>query len=59
MRPYQTRVRKMRQPGRHPGRSTDGIRQAYHDPAIRAAKAAAKAAAAEAARAREPGGGQP
>lgn len=35
----QTRVRKMRPARRHHGRSTDGIRQTYYDPAIRAAKA--------------------
>ena len=39
MRP-QTRIRKMRRPGQHTGRSTDGIRQTYHDPAIRAARVA-------------------
>jgi hypothetical protein len=39
MRPYQIRVRTMRRPGRHHGRKTDGIRQTYYDPAIRAAKA--------------------
>ena len=36
----QTRVRKMRRPGRHTGRSTDGIRQVYHDPDLRAARRA-------------------
>lgn len=40
MRQYRTRVRKMRQPGRHPGRSTDGICQTYYHPAIRAARIA-------------------
>lgn len=40
MRQYKTRVRKMRQPGRHHGRSTDGIRQTYHDPDVRAARIA-------------------
>lgn len=40
MRQYRTRVRKMRQPGQHHGRSTDGIRQVYHDPKIRAARIA-------------------
>lgn len=41
MRP-QVRVRKMRSPKnpRKHGRSTDGIRQVYHDPAIRAARRA-------------------
>lgn len=47
MRPYQTRVRRMRQPGRHsgPARSEDGIRQAYYDGDIRAAREAARHAA--------------
>lgn len=46
MRQHQGRVRRMRQLGQHPGsgRSTDGIRQTYHDPAIRAARATANAA---------------
>lgn len=35
----QTQVRKMKRAGQHHGRSTDGIRQVYYDPAIRAAKA--------------------
>lgn len=35
----QTRVRRMRRIGRHHGQSTDGIRQVYYDPAVRAAKA--------------------
>jgi len=39
MRP-QTQVRKMQQPGQHHGRKTDGIRQEYYDPAVRAAKRA-------------------
>ena len=39
MRP-QTQVRKMRRPGLHHGRKTDGTRQNYHDPAIRAARRA-------------------
>lgn len=34
----QTRVRKMRPAGRRTGRKTDGIRQVYYDPAIRAAR---------------------
>lgn len=36
----QARVRKMRQPGRHPGRSTDSVCQVYYNPAIRAARIA-------------------
>jgi hypothetical protein len=41
MRPQkQIRVRKMRQPGRHHGRSTDGPREVYYDPSIRAARKA-------------------
>jgi hypothetical protein len=38
MQQYQTRIRRMRQPGRHHGRSTDGIRKVYFDPEIRAAR---------------------
>lgn len=47
MRPHQTQVRKMRQPGRHAGagRSADGIRQTYYDGDIRAAREAARHAA--------------
>jgi hypothetical protein len=42
MRPQaQIRFRKMRQAGRHHGRSTDGIRKVYFDPEIRAARRSA------------------
>ena len=47
MQQYQTRVRKMRRPGQHHGRSTDGIRQTYYNPAIRAAREAAERTKAE------------
>ena len=48
MRQYQTRVRKMRQPGQHHGRSTDGVRQTYYDGDLRAAREAAERARADA-----------
>ena len=44
MKQYQTRVRRMRRPGRHHGRKTDGIRQAYYDGDLRAARLAAERA---------------
>lgn len=36
----QTRVRRMRRTGQHPGRSQDGERETYYDPEIRRAKRA-------------------
>lgn len=40
MRPYRTRVRKMRKPGTHYGRGADDIRRENYDPDIRAARLA-------------------
>ena len=44
MKPSKTRVRKMRPRRPSQARSTNGIRQTYHDPAIVAAKAARRRA---------------
>jgi hypothetical protein len=50
----QRRIRKMRQHGRHHGRSTDGIRQNYYDEKIRRARGVVRVTAPKPTPAPEP-----